>query len=90
MPDLVTVYCSLPHGLHLRLFDWIVDVAGAKVAQPRGPGVVLNGSGALSFGAVPSVAPGCGLTEGVDKAYLNEWLEQSAEMGRHVYIDGKG
>lgn len=93
-PKLVTVRCFVPNGLHLRLFDMVDGPPSGsdKVAASRMADVVLNGDGALRFGDAPSLAPGMGLTAGVDAAYLAEWAaqctgdERTLGMGRLVEV----
>lgn len=65
----VTVACNLPHGVHMQLYK-LID----GVAQPLGERVTLNG------GNHPGAIAGWGVTENVDKAFVEKWISDNVDL----------
>lgn len=86
--ETVTVACKLPHGLVLRVFDFVTrhePVMGGgtrevKIAFARAETVTVKGN-AVAYGRVPNwvIEEGCGLTPGVNKEFWEKWVEQNAD-----------
>lgn len=86
--DKVTVGCKLPDGLRLRLFKMEetqepVMGGGWRTVQravPFGPQVVLKGN-AQPLGIIlrHMIIGGYGITENVDKDFIDEWFKQNAD-----------
>lgn len=82
----VTVASKLPHGLIMRIFDFVeapVPVMGGgtrmeKVAQPREETVVLNGCAHPQNKApTAQIVGGFALTYNVDEQFWERWLDQN-------------
>lgn len=88
MPGTLTVACSIPNGLKLRIFEmqkYDVPVMGGGVkeeqraVQKREP-VIIHGP-AAPFGMAPAVPVrgGYALTYNVDADFFNDWLKQNKD-----------
>jgi hypothetical protein len=87
--EVVWVACKMPHGLILRLFhleDTYEPVMGGgtrevKIARQHGVEVRIRGN-TFPYGTVPNwrIEGGFGITENVDKAFWDEWIEQNREL----------
>lgn len=100
MADTVTVACKMPHGLILRLFEFVETTQAApsghvvvKEARERvNPGtdqpsrVKIQGylNREMSRMLTPSQAPSWVLTEAVDKGFWDEWTKQNKDFDPFV------
>jgi hypothetical protein len=85
----VTVACKIPTGLEIQLCTkttyWEDTPSGAKERQRwdrGGPTIILRGTAVPNGAAprgyrMPQMAGGYALTEGVDAAFFDEWMEQN-------------
>jgi hypothetical protein len=81
----VTVACKLPHGLLMKVYDWVqVDqlvfgggIKQVREARPRDQTYRLNGNSVAQ-----NRAPGCeivggfALTHGIPKDFWDRWIDQ--------------
>lgn len=98
-----TVALKMPHGLHLRLFNTVMQPepqpgGGTKDvprAEPRPETVILKGYLDKYDPSLPTAARGSSyaLTQGVDLDFMNEWLKQNHDLdlvkNKLILIHGK-
>lgn len=84
----VTVACKVPGGLRLRLFEMVdaletipgVGQRTAKMAQPVGEQVVINGPAhPVNRAPLHEINGGYAMTFGVPKDFFNEWMRQNKD-----------
>lgn len=59
--DTVTVVCSAPSGVALRLFEFVDRPFGLKEPMQIGATIIVR----------------CGRTDGVDAEFMTKWLQQN-------------
>ena len=78
MGAMVSVGCKLPHGLILRMYEPVI--AGQPPRQ-RGSDVVIAGANQNFSELAPALMNGgFGVTENVDKEFMDAWLKANAEI----------
>ncbi len=69
----VTVACKLVHGLIAQLYKF-VDTPTGRMAQADGKPVTLKG------GNDKYAVAGWGITENVDRSFMEQWLKDNMDM----------
>ncbi len=82
----VSVGCKLPHGIQCQLFK----VNPGHAAEAVGPRVVLRGANSTISDGLIVHAGSFGVTEGVDKDFIEKWLKDNADLKAvkdgHIFI----
>jgi hypothetical protein len=82
MAGTVSVGCKLPHGLHLQLYNMVPGMA----AEPIGERVTLKGANEGVSVVAPIMVEGAfGVTENIDKDFMERWLKDNAS---HAAVKG--
>jgi hypothetical protein len=91
--DKVTVACNLPQGMVCEVGLELDYHERCYKRTPAYRRVVLKGRTHATTIALPKGTPYIsardlppGLTEGVDREFITEWLRQHKNMARHIWI----
>jgi hypothetical protein len=89
----VTVACNLPRGIVCELGLELDYATSRFIKTPAYKRIRLGGSQrstliALPKGVQPVATRGLepGLTEGIDREFITEWLRQHPRMAQHVWV----
>lgn len=84
MPGTVSVGCKLPHGLHLQVFTPGKAASNGvpeQPAKPIGKRVTIKGANANFSDTILTIPAGSfGITENVDKDFMERWLKDNRDM----------